>query len=133
MNGEFDIEHRQIERLFQEQHAMRGRARRDRQIEHESEEAEPQRLHALGRTVERGDQPRPLSCRARCRRFGKPFPLVRRRASPPLPFAGLVQDRKPSGSRARREGKRRRDRNGETVRVLKLLGMSQTRRSNGLP
>jgi hypothetical protein len=72
MNGEFDIEHRQIERLFQEQHAMRGRARRDRQIEHESEEAEPQRLHALGRTVERGDQPRPLSCRARCRRFGKP-------------------------------------------------------------
>jgi hypothetical protein len=48
-----DIEHRQIDRLFQEQHAVRGRARRDRQIEHERKKAEPQGLHALGRMVER--------------------------------------------------------------------------------
>ncbi len=53
---QFDIEHRQIEWLFQKEHAMRGRAGRHRQIEHECKEAEPQRLHALGRMVERGGQ-----------------------------------------------------------------------------
>ena len=42
--------------LSQEQHAMRGRACRDRAIEHEGQKAEPQGLHALGRMVERTGQ-----------------------------------------------------------------------------
>jgi hypothetical protein len=51
-----DIKHRQIERAFEEQHTMRGRAGRDRQIEHERKKPGPQGLHALGRMIERGGQ-----------------------------------------------------------------------------
>ena len=36
-----NVEHRQVERAFEEQHAMRGRAHRDREIEHEGKKAEP--------------------------------------------------------------------------------------------
>jgi hypothetical protein len=41
---------------------MRGRARRNRQIEHEGQKAEPKRLRALGRVVERGGQRLGLFC-----------------------------------------------------------------------
>jgi hypothetical protein len=69
-----DIEHRQVERFFPEQHAVGGRAGRDREIEHEGEEAEPQRLNPLGRMVERGGQSLGLF------RLGSPPEMV----SPPI-------------------------------------------------
>jgi hypothetical protein len=59
---QFDIKHRQTERLFQKQHAMRGRASRYRQIDHENEKTEPQGLRALGRMVERVGQRLGLLC-----------------------------------------------------------------------
>src|SRR5580704_15710744 len=116
---------------------MRGRARRDREIEHDSEEAEPKGLCALGGMVERGGQGlglfrAGLAVAGLRNRFPSRVVEHRRRLRPSRAVRlkpSQLADGGQGGAARSASTWRKRDRNGETVRAIKLLGMSQTRRN----